>query len=456
MSREKINWKVEKLDVKEFIKPLNIDIPIDKGQYKYIFNNVKIKNKKPYDYFIYLENIMLKKLYKREEYDKLLKILKYNFSLSYMPDFNNDNWKIGYSPIRIINTIFEILDINKKYEHIDYNNEQFVYYTKEDIKLFLIKEKMKYINDANNSDKLLFICDTLDNVENIFKLANFDVESRLEKSIIYKNLLYYLSVKSLDIFDDTGDFRYMLIPKQYYLEVSSKAKAEFPNQLYMNYNEVYSYNYSTFNNRFHEQLIRYPELFENSLGIEDIGIMNQVNIIKSDNFIDEVELDYNNYISMCKKYKKSDVELNEILNNKITFYRELMNMKDENNENIVVMPIKGENSLNGYYGFILKNNYIVLDKFFNTYTTKRVKPAYDEAIYSMPLDLFVELNGSKRKMMYYIKNNPKGNVKRYYHTKGNSYMNKILDIIKKEDISTISSDWFLNIYTVKKLTLNNK
>ena len=35
-------------------------------------------------------------------------------------------------------------------------------------------------------------------------------------------------------------------------------------------------------------------------------------------------------------------------------------------------------------------------------------------------------------------------------------MNKILDIIKKEDISTISSDWFLNIYTVKKLTLNNK
>ena len=44
MARKPINWLVEKRDVKEFIKPINIEIPIDKWQYGYIFNNEKIKD----------------------------------------------------------------------------------------------------------------------------------------------------------------------------------------------------------------------------------------------------------------------------------------------------------------------------------------------------------------------------------------------------------------------------
>jgi len=83
-----------------------------------------------------------------------------------------------------------------------------------------------------------------------------------------------------------------------------------------------------------------------------------------------------------------------------------------------------------------------------------MKPAADEAIYSMPLDLFVELNGSKRKMMKYIKDNPKGNVKRNYHTKKKSYKDKMLNITKNENVSSMNSDWFLSIYAPKKLKLN--
>ena len=85
-----------------------------------------------------------------------------------------------------------------------------------------------------------------------------------------------------------------------------------------------------------------------------------------------------------------------------------------------------------------------------------MKPAADEAIYSMPLDLFVELKGSKRQMMKYIKENPKGNVKRNYHTKKHSYKDRILEVTKKENVSSMNSDWFLSIYSPKKLVLNNK
>ena len=131
-----------------------------------------------------------------------------------------------------------------------------------------------------------------------------------------------------------------------------------------------------------------------------------------------------------------------------------MQLKDDNGDNVVISPIKGKNDLYGYYGFVLNNNYIILDKFYNmSKKDERMKPAADEAIYSMPLDLFIELSGSKRKMMKYIKENPKGNVKRNYHTASGSYKKKMLDVTKKENVSSMNNDWFLSIYSPKKLTL---
>lgn len=454
MSRKPINWLVEKEDVKEFIKPINIEIPIDKGQYSYIFNNVHIKNKKPRDYFTNLEKQIVDSLYTNQNYNRYKQILKSKISLNFIPNFKNNDWYIGYSPVQIFNNIFETLNIHERIDYIDYSDKSKVNRVKNLIKLVLIEEQLKLLRDKNNSDKFDFINDSISNIDKIFMFNGFDIETRLENSLIYKNLLYYLSVKSLDILDETDDIYYSFIPKQYYMEVTTKDTAQYPNQLFMDNFRAYAYNYSNYNKRFENVMLRYPCIFEEVLGIDEISVMDKLEILKNDIFLDEIELNYGNY-KKRKNYTKTDDELSDMLKDKMNFYKELIHMKDENDDRIVISPIKGKNDLYGYYGFVLKNNYIVLDKFYNiSKKDDKMKPAADEAIYSMPLDLFIDLSGSKRKMMKYIKDNPKGNVKRYYHTKKHSYRDRILEITKKENVSSMNSDWFLNIYSPNKLILN--
>ena len=457
MSREKINWKIEELDLKEFINPISIEIPIDKGQYNYIFNGIKINNITAKDYCKSIEKYIADKIFTKD--NKYKKYFYYDLSLSYIPDYKNNCYKIGYSVVKIFNNIFDILGINEKLDYINYDNINEVNDLRRRIHLILIDEKLKYLKDKNNEDKFLFIQDILNNLDNIFSLVTYDIESKIKNNIIYKNLLYYLAVKSLDILDETDDIKYGILPKQYFIEVSSVGKAEFPRQLFMSDTEVYSYNYTNYNDRYNDILLRYPILFEESIGINEIGVMDELDIVKADNFIKEVEEDYFGYIKTYKKkktYTKTDIELNEMLNDKINFYRELLNMKDEKGEKLVISPVKGKNSLQGYYGFVFNNNYIALDKFFSVRKDNlKLKPSFDEAIYSMPLDLFVDLKGSKRLMMDYIKKNPKGNVKRNYHTKKHSYRDRVLEVSKKDDVSTMKNDWFLSIYAPKKLVLEN-
>lgn len=456
MARKEINWKVERNDVKEIIEPINIEIPIDRGQYNYIFRGEKLYGKSLNVYFSEKDIDVINKLYPNDEYKSLKRLLFSKLSLNFIPDFKNNNWIIGYSPVEIFNNIFEVLNINERLDYIDYNDKKQVEDTKHKVNLILINEKLKLLGQKDPSNKLQFINDTINNIYNIFEFNGFDIETRLSNKITYKNLLYYLAVKSLDRLDETDDIKYAMIPRVYYHEVTSKGIAEWPNQLSMA-DGVYSYTGSTFNDRYNEVLLRYPILFEKELNINEICVMDKLEIVRADNFIDDVEVTYNDYVDTIKKkktYTRTNKELNDMLNDKISFYRYLMNLKDEKGENVVVSPIKGINELNGYYGFVLNNNYIVLDKFFTTRKTdNKVKPSMDEAIYSMPLDLFVNLNGSKRKMMEYIKKNPKGNVRRNYHTKKHSYRDNIINITKKEDVSSMKHDWFLPIYSPKKLVL---
>ena len=462
MAREKINWKVEENDVKEIIEPIHIEIPIDRWQYSYIFKSSKIKDNTGEEIltsnaFKNLERDMIKKLYPLDELNSMRRVLHSKISLSFIPDFKNKNWIIGYSPIEIINGIFRTLNLTERLDYIDYSNEKEIELAKHKANFILKNAKSKLLNTEENKKKILFINESISNIDKIFKFNGFDVESKMHDKIVYKNLLYYLAVKSLDRLDETDNIDYALIPRVYYQEVTSVGTAEWPNQLYMG-TGAYSYTGSTFNERYAEVLLRYPILFEETLGIKEINVMDKLEIVRADNFIDDVEDTYKGYmnnIKTKKDYTKTEKELNDMLNNKVSFYRELMNKTDENGEKIVISPIKGKVELKGYYGFVLNNNYVVLDKFFNkSEFTGKVKPSCDEAIYSMPLDLFVSLGGSKKAMMYYISKNPKGNVNRYYHTKKHSYRDNILKIAKKDDVSTMKNDWFLSIYTPKKLVLN--
>ncbi len=457
MSREKINWKVEEKDVLEFTAPINIEIPIDKGQYGYIFKGTSINNLSPKDYLKKLELEIIDKLFTRDEHSLYKRMLNSKISLSYIPDFKNNKWYIGYSPIYIINNIFDILDIDEQIDYIDYCDKTKIKKAIRNIKLTLFNAKLDILRDKYKENKAKFIDDVIDGVDKIFLLTDYDIQKKLEGKIRYKNLLHYLSVKSLDLLDSTNDIRYSVIPKEYYDEVSSIKKAEYPNQLYME-DRVYSYNYDTFNKRFKTLFTRYPIIFEQEIGISKINIIDKFDIIKKDRFTDEISSVYVKYkIKKNRKGKqaKNKKELDDMLENKMLFYRELIKMKDENNENIVISPIKGKNDLFGYYGFVLKNNYIVFDKFYTiSETDNTIKPVSNEAIYILPIDLFMKLEGSKQKMMKYIRHNKNGYIKRIYHNNKYSYREKVMDFISKEDVSYLKHDSFLNIYSKNEVDIN--
>ena len=179
MSRKPINWAVEELDVKEFIKPINIEIPIDKGQYGYISNDNKVRDKELNIYLKSLEKAMINSLYDENIYDKYKKILYSKLSLSYIPDFENNNWHIGYSPMKFFNDIFETLNINEKIDYFDYNDKEKVKRIKNRIMLILIEEQLKLTKVDGQEDKFEFIGKSIDSIDKIFLLSDYDIESKI-------------------------------------------------------------------------------------------------------------------------------------------------------------------------------------------------------------------------------------------------------------------------------------
>ena len=308
MSREKINWEVELNDVKEFIKPINVEIPINKGYYSYIFNGNKIDNVSANNYFRELENVITRKLYKRDSYSSVDRAFFCNISLSFIPDFKNNNWYIGYSPIELSNAILETLGLKERFDYIDYNDEHIVNRTKQLIKNVLIEHatiiestlrNLEKKNDdtflQSTKNKYYFTYDSINAIDNIFKFANFDIESRLKDSLKCKDLLYYLAAKSIELLEETDNELYGIIPKQYYEEVSKKGNASYPHQLFMGDNIVYTCNYRTFNEKFEDIMLRYPSLFETSLGIDSICVMDRLEILKNDILISELEQNISTY-----------------------------------------------------------------------------------------------------------------------------------------------------------------
>ena len=59
-------------------------------------------------------------------------------------------------------------------------------------------------------------------------------------------------------------------------------------------------------------MLRYPCIFEEVLGIDEISVMDKLEILKNDIFIDELEFNYSNY-KKRKDYTKTDKELSDML-----------------------------------------------------------------------------------------------------------------------------------------------
>lgn len=463
-----IKWDLDGNQTLTLIDACDINIPINSDNYGDIFtktsHDVDFR-----DRIITYEN-KIKSIFDtaKNKDNGIGKRIASQITLSYQPDLKNNRFFIGYSIPSIINKIFKELNIITDYKDINFNNKEeiikFKEHIEDEIEFQLEVEAIysesnstnRYKNLIKFRDNYSYIIDVLNNInEYLNRIVYYQIgeeqslrdnhkrlnENVKDPAVIWKNLLLYLAVNSIHIFYNTGDINYYRLAKAYYKYISKPKKAEYPKDLAI---EGKKYNYSTFNDEF-EQIrdISFPKL-DIMLQIEDLPqvvIYAQPGVKSTQKghinaYINNKNMSSNEYLEKQKR--------NDILDRKLKFYPSL---RSKTLETIKVIEKDKD-----YFGYVLNNNYIIFEKFFETSKTNgTIKPCKDNAIYVVTVDTAIKCDFDLTKMKQFIsKNKDKKLGQRIYHTDSNSYQDKLMEIAKYPNISSISySD-------LKKLKLINK
>ena len=463
MIDKEIHWNISLGDALLINNNELVSIPISKDNYDNIFVNKKLGNG-------------VKELLKANElyfdsklHDNLTKDFDFGLDISMYPNYEQNTYEIGYD----INTIFRNI-FNKL--GLTYINKDYDFYDENDIKQFKIDIKDQLI-DGQILDLLSKIdpdyfntkydrdMQVIFNLEkNLNKVVNqmintnlflhkrlkeqikFDQEKRDKKQkleftdlslIIPKNLLYYCALKSLNIFNEIGDINYYRYAKDYYLNVSgpktdTDKKPEYPKimivdgKYYLTYNE-FNYKFKNIQSKF------FPKLYVD-LGIEDL---------------DRVSVGYTTLKEGAKriikpsnkgsKSKKLDFKkLQSILDKKIKFYNELKQMGIQGIIDSTQKDID-------YIGYVLPNNYCILEKFYESNKDgSNIRPAYNNAVYIVTLDVLEACDFDKKKIRKYIEKNKDFKAYRKYHNDTDSYQKEVLKVLSYKPVSTRAYEDFKN------------
>ena len=459
MINEEIKWATSIMNVLTINDKEFINIPIDRRNYEDVFASNKLGSE-----FIRLFD-QNKLYFDSKLHDSLTKEVDLDINISLYPSYDKTCYKIGYNISNIFNKLLSKANINSYLKDFDYTNDYSI-----DVFKKLLGETIAdgYILDLFSKTDPDFYqnefdvsIDILSNIyKNIDKLVDQMIKTNLaidkylegqisfekelkEKSkklkisdkslIIPKNLLMYSAAKSLGIFRETGDIDYYKYSKDYYNNVSNSKEynPEWPKRMMVD-GITYSHDYHTYNDVFdYVRGLSFPLLYID-LGIEDKkkitlksktikkGINNQV-IKLNGASKPKKEIDYN--------------KINKALDRKITFYKGLKN----------VGIIDCTNKDVDYIGFILDNNYVIFDKFYDYDKKGNIKKvALNNAIYVVTLDVLKQCDFDKKTIRNYIEKNRDFKAYRLYHNDTDSYQEKVNKILTYKPISTIDYKDYLN------------
>ena len=361
----------------------------------------------------------------------------------------NNEWKLEYSPIRLINEVLSNTNTRSKIEYVDLDNplSENVFKLqatdkldkeikrlqktslKSLVKVFKYQKGLICLSDTDI--KNLFrkqipsvLYDYANNIDKICTLKDLDTEPKLKEFLIYKNLLEIVSVKSLNELNRTRNKMYNKFPNEYYDEVSTK-RTEFPKSINID-GMHYIYDYSTFNDYYRYSVRKRPYLFVDDINEEKLGVvLTNVELLPES----RVYRVFKDSRKSGVKQTKNMTELVKKLKEKIAFY-------DETNP---ILTIKGVSGLKGYLGHVYENGYIILDRY---YTSKfnTSKPAEGNAIYVVPIDYFYLLEEGKTDIIKFISNNLNSGIKRIYHNEAGTYKDKVIEKINEDTGKKIGQD----------------
>lgn len=443
------SWNIDGVQANTVLNGMDITLPIDEKNYRDIFCNIDIvrlleANK---DYFKLIFDVNNEEInsYVTNEFSLsyMSKDGFYYFGYDYNKVFTNILRKLDVSkpiieemklPTRINSTIEANTFINEitraiKKEQDIRESLPFEIYDHEfekgnllDIIYYYIRPVLRNLISTEYQIKKLV--DTQIEEEKILRNNHKTLNKVAHKSVIWKNLMYYTACKSLDIFDETNDMKYYKYSKNYYKNVSTNSKCEMPKSIIVNGN-YYDCWHNSFNQRFLSiQKVKFPEILVR-LGIEDKDTITYRETLKKGNGMKGI------ITEGSKPKKKIDYsKINDTLARKIVFYKGLSGK--------VQGIIDGFETDTDYIGYVLPNNYVIFDKFYElSKDGTKANPAYGNRVYIVTLDVLEACGRDKQKIGKYISENHDYKAFRYNHTDADSYQRRINEVLEYSDVSTI-------------------
>ena len=452
MIDKQISWAITLGDALIINNNEFINVPINRENYTDVFARNHLGNKM-------ISLLDANRMYfDKKLHDKLSRDFDYGIEISMHPNFDKTSYEIGYDLNEIFSNIFFFFFLTFYKKDYDFEDENDVERFKESVidqlengKLLdlLTKTDPEFYNSKydidmqvifnleNNIDKLIdqMVITNKSIKSFVDRQVRFDQERKTsghrleindESLIIPKNLLLYTAGKSLNIFDETGDIDYYRYSKDYYRNISSPRengkKPEYPNWMTID-GESYANNFDDFNDHFNDVRYRnFPALYINLDKEDQERYSKHDRTLKKGQSNQVIQLTGNSSTKRKIDYNR----INQALNRKITFYRGLKN----------VGLIDGVDKELDYIGFVLDNNYVVLDKFYDLNKDGSIKkPAMNNAVYVVTLDVLEACDYSKKKIRDYIAKNHDFKAFRWNHNDTDSYQEKIKKVLTYTDIS---------------------
>lgn len=429
-------WNIDGVQANEVLDGAEISTIIDKSNYKDIFINkdllefIKSNEDSIATSFSYNRNFLIMN---HINLSYRIKDNKYTISYNYKDIFNNILKKLNMNEVVTVSEVRDIEDYKKleseikseirsqkevrEHDGIHEEDDRLINELYDNLP-FIIKsmcliegEIAYYVNNQINEERIL-----RENHKALMGAKN--------KNISWKNLMYYTACKALEEFKFNDDIRYYRYAKNYYKNVSKDSKGEYPNGMTVD-GEFFDHHHSNFNRKFLSvQRHKFNELLVR-LDIEDKDDITRRQTLKNGKGI-RVEITDEN----PKERKKIDYsKINAGLQRKITFYKGLTGKSQG--------IIKALDTDVNYIGYVLNNNYVIFDKFYEVSKDgTKVTPAYSSAVYIVTLDVLEACDYDRSKIRKYIRENHDYKAFRYNHTDVDSYQKRINEVLDYQDIST--------------------
>lgn len=394
-------------ELKYFVEPLDFNIQIPYRDLENILDKDNGRTAINYVHSVFVD------VYNRIPSIKSLKAhhtacITYNTHLT--------GYDFRFNPIDIFNNIYKRLQVDCEIPFINLDNDMGMDFLKEYVKNYnrdILRQKPS-IQVTNAIHELN------SNIDYICELYKDNLEEKIKQYILPKDALFYLSYRSLELFEETNELKYFVIPYEYYTYVSHMRTSPYPHMLHLRNKGPRWFNDFR---RQYENISDKPETKD---------------FVKAQLPEEEILLAWDILKPGMVERELRDVSHRAQANPDYAKYQKLFEMKmNYYTQNRAKKYLKGLYGLLGYVGFSYSNEYLVFDKFHNSETidpSKRTILTHGEAIYALPSDRFEILSTDKQQV-----NNERANddrIKKINHTINGSFINRLDNVVKGPNLST--------------------